>query len=109
MKRYHIAMGSFGYEASERPDGLWCLVEEAEAELGYASNREVSLAEVANRLERDLATANALLQARDVCWHCKDCLEPQAPVCERCPLPGDCDDEDCKAEGCEASVLEQKP
>lgn len=36
----------------------------------------------------------------DVCWHCRDCLIVEVPRCEKCPAPGDCDDEDCEADGC---------
>ncbi len=55
----------------------------------------------------------AKLQARiaeleagqDYCWHCRVGLMPAARHCERCPAPGDCDNEDCEADGCvEAKV-----
>lgn len=51
-------------------------------------------------LRAELELLRATLEAQDVCWHCRDCLEPIANVCDRCPQPGDCDDEDCQAEGC---------
>lgn len=39
---------------------------------------------------------------KDVCWHCRVVLEvPQHPPhCIDCPPFGDCDDPDCKADGC---------
>jgi hypothetical protein len=51
--------------------------------------------------ERERDELRAKLEARDVCWHCKDCLMPELPRCEHCPEePGACDIEDCDAEGC---------
>lgn len=57
--------------------------------------------ERAETAERERDELRAKLEARDVCWHCKDCLMPEIPRCEHCPEdPGTCDIEDCDAEGC---------
>jgi len=41
-------------------------------------------------------------RSTDVCWHCLDILQlPESPAfCERCPRPGDCDNENCEEPGC---------
>jgi ribosomal protein L40E len=62
-------------------------------------NEDVLRAELA-LLRAEIELLQAKLAAVDVCWHCQDRLTPTASVCERCPAPGDCDDENCQQEAC---------
>lgn len=49
---------------------------------------------------RELERLRADRGRQDSCWHCRDVLMTQEPRCERCPARGDCDDENCQADGC---------
>jgi hypothetical protein len=40
------------------------------------------------------------LEERNYCWHCKVQLVPGPFHCESCPPRGECDDEECEADGC---------
>jgi hypothetical protein len=38
------------------------------------------------------------------CWHCRDVLEPGPFHCEKCPPFNQCDDSECKEEGCQEQL-----
>ncbi len=70
----------------------------AELETSETRLNAEMLANAKLQVERDEARAKLDAYEKPHCWHCGDCLEPEPPFnrCDKCPRPGDCDDEECE-------------